>query len=622
LNKKIAFTLIVGFIVHFSSFAQQGLGFCQGNSGEAIFEEDFGQGTDNGPPLPPGTTSYTFVNRDDPRDGEYTISNSTSELGWNLPSDHTGNEDSKALIVNADSDTGEFFRTTISGLCANNSYEFSAWLINILPASGCDGEGIPVNVKFEILDETGSQVLAEGDTGNIFGTDTPTWNQYGLTFTSLPGQTSVILRMLNNAPGGCGNDLAIDDIAFKSCGDFTEIISENNETNIQFCEGETLTNYRLEAIPDFSVYDSPNYQWQVSNDGETWTNIPGETNHQILIPEISETIFYRTLVAEDSSNLNNQSCNSISNVFEFEKVDFIEPISLGDVFVCENETQSLAVEENPNITVNWYDSEVGGNLLAENTFEYLPNTCGTFFAEAVNVEASCVNPERVEIEYVEFDTPELNDEVITACEGDVITLTETVENADYLWSTGETTNSIEVTEAGNYELEILTEDNCLVSKLFTVETLSSPEFENISQSENSLTVTTVGDGNYMYSIDGVSYQNQPTFNNLQGGLYTVYVRENNGCGIVTEDFLFFRIPEFFTPNGDQINDTFKIEGDIFFDSFEITIFDRYGKVLARSQEAPFEWDGTYNGKQMPEDDYWYKIKVDGKTYSGNITLIR
>lgn len=623
MNKK--YTILFAFLFILINFnVQAQLGFCQGNSGDPIFEEDFGQGTTNGPPLASDITSYQFVNQA-PQDGQYTISNSLGQLGsFHNTSDHTGNQNGKALIVNADFDPGLFYQIPIGGLCINNSYEFSAFLMNIYDSDSniCPNGGIPVNVRFQIWDETDTVLLAEGDTGNINGTSSPVWRPFALTFTTLEGQDSVILKMLNNGAGGCGNDLAIDDIVFKSCGDFTEITAENGETNLQICKNESVNDLVLTANPDFSIYDSHSYQWQLSQDGENWTDISGETNDQLMIPVINSNRFYRALVAEDPNNVNNTSCNSISTVFEVESIEFIDPVSLGDVFICDGNSGSIAVRANSNIRVNWYDSENGGNLLAENTYVFEPENNGTYYAEATTIEGNCTNPDRVAIEYSVFEIPQIFDETLEICEGESISLSESINDVDYLWSTGETGNSIVVNSAGTYRLELTTADNCIVSKEFNVKIIPSPVIASISKVENALVIETAADGDYSYSINGNNYQSQPVFNNLAGGLYTVYVRENKGCGIATEDFLFLVIPEFFTPNADQINDTFKIEDDAYFDTFKIVIFDRYGKVLVRSDKAPFEWNGTYNGENMPVDDYWYRIHIDDKIYSGSFTLMR
>jgi gliding motility-associated-like protein len=622
LNKTLLLFLIFGFGVHTTTQAQ--LGFCQGNSGDPIFEEDFGQGTTIGPPLPVDITSYEFVNQA-PLDGQYTVSSNLMQLeSFHNATDHTGNPNGKALIINAAFDSGLFYQIPIGGLCINNSYEFSAFLMNVYDsASGvCTSNEIPVNVRFQIWDETDTELLAEGDTGDIFGTSSPIWRPFALTFTTLPGQDSVILKMLNNGVGGCGNDLAIDDIIFKSCGDLTEIVNESGVNNLQFCEDESLTDLVLKAKTEFNIYNSPNYQWQNSQDGVNWSNIPGETTDELIIPEVSTNQFYRTLVAEDVANVSNITCNSISSVFEVNLIEFIDPMSLGDVTSCGGEITSIAVQSNPNISVDWYDSPTGGVLLEQNSFIYSPESNGTYFAEATTTEGNCTNPNRVAIQYTDFDTPNLNDETLRVCENESVTLSENFPDVQYLWSNGETGNSITVDSAGAYNLQLITEDGCTVSKTYFVENFVNPVISNISQIDDSLIIELSTEGDFSYSIDGINFQDEPVFRDLSGGLYTIYVRENNGCKIVTEDFVYILIPKFLTPNGDNINDVFQIGGDTNFDEFEVIIFDRFGKVLIQSNEAPFQWNGTYNGRNLPSDDYWYRIKINDEIYSGNISLIR
>ena len=153
----------------FTQNSQAQLGFCSGNSGDPIFMETFGTGGTT-PLLPPGTTSYTYRSTA-PDDGFYNVSSNTNWFGWHNIVDHTIDDaNGRMLVVNAEFTSGEFYRTTINGLCEATTYEFSSWLINLLPSSLCGGSGIPVNVNFEITDLTGL-VLASGDTGNIFGSE-------------------------------------------------------------------------------------------------------------------------------------------------------------------------------------------------------------------------------------------------------------------------------------------------------------------------------------------------------------------------------------------------------------------------------------------------------------------
>ena len=92
--------------------------------------------------------------------------------------------------------------------------------------------------------------------------------------------------------------------------------------------------------------------------------------------------------------------------------------------------------------------------------------------------------------------------------------------------------------------------------------------------------------------------------------------------MVTGEHLHFIIPKYFTPNGDGIKDVFSLRGIEYFDSSEVYIFDRYGKLLAGSRNQPFFWDGIYNGELMPTSDYWYVIKINDQKINGHFTLKR
>src|SRR5690606_24063110 len=278
--------------------------------------------------------------------------------------------------------------TKIEGLCENASYEFSAFLMNVYDrtSSACTNGGIPINVRFEIWDETNTTLLREGSTGDIPSTNTPVWEQYALTFQSRAGQEAVILKMFNNGDGGCGNDLAIDDIIFRSCGDLTEVSAgEGSDNPFVICESAPPVSLSLQATPDFSVYSTHVYQWQQSVDGITWQDINNQKQDTFITPEITSTRFYRVRVAEAEINLENNLCSSASEVFQ---VIFLEtplaPVSRGDVVVCNNEViPALAVTSKSDERVNWYDAPSAGNLLAENTSSYQATVAGMYYAEAI-----------------------------------------------------------------------------------------------------------------------------------------------------------------------------------------------------------------------------------------------
>jgi gliding motility-associated-like protein len=100
-----------------------------------------------------------------------------------------------------------------------------------------------------------------------------------------------------------------------------------------------------------------------------------------------------------------------------------------------------------------------------------------------------------------------------------------------------------------------------------------------------------------------------------------------GCS--TSDTLFVKvlknpvIPNAFSPNGDGINDVWKID---YLDSYQgatVDIFNRYGQKVFSSLGYSNPWNGKYNGKTLPVGTYYYIInpKNGRKIFSGSVTII-
>lgn len=622
LNRVWKLGILLMLVHSYQGYSQ--LQFCGGNSGEAIFTETFGTGTVPGPPLPPGTTSYRFTTGT-PNDGDYTIWNIANFFDWHIVADRTPNDtDGKYLIVNADFVAGEFYQRTISGLCENTSYEFSSWLINLLPSTtACPNGGIPINVSFQIWDSTDTQLLASGSTGPIPGTFNPIWEQYGLVFQTEPGQTSVILKMINNGIGGCGNDLGIDDIVFKTCGDFVEITEPSNQTELILCEDQGATSFTLTATPDFTVFNSHFYQWQESTDQVNWVDIPGADTASYTTPFRNTTHYYRVKVAEDPLNTSNALCNIISNVFQILYIPIpAPPPAIGPVEICTNEDGAISLGVANNTSINWYDSPTGGNLLLENNTTFIPEVSGTYYAETTSTLTDCISPTRTAIEVTFYDPPNLEDEALILCEGSTLLLSAQFPGATYLWSNGATTETISIQEPGTYSVDVSNAQLCTSTKTILVTQIDSPVIASVESDQNTIVVTLANTGNYEYSLDGTFYSDQNSFDSVLGGLYTIYVRNSRECPPITTDYLHIVVPNFFSPNGDGINESFKPQGVEFSGQFKISIFNRLGNLLVSSNNTDFSWDGRFNGRELPAADYWYRMEIDNQVRTGHFSLIR
>ncbi|XMO85152.1 T9SS type B sorting domain-containing protein [Algibacter sp. AS12] len=185
-------------------------------------------------------------------------------------------------------------------------------------------------------------------------------------------------------------------------------------------------------------------------------------------------------------------------------------------------------------------------------------------------------------------------------------------------------------DAGNYSLIIGEYKNgiyCenqfdfeLVRSVLPV--ITDVEYKELSD-ENYIEIFVSGDGDFEYSIDGFNYQSSNRFNKIQGGVYTVSVRDKLGCGEDFDEVTVIDYPKYFTPNGDGINETWQIKGISNYPNAIINIYDRYGKFLKQISANSMGWDGTFNNEKSPNSDYWFTVKLNNEnSFSGHFALKR
>jgi gliding motility-associated-like protein len=182
------------------------------------------------------------------------------------------------------------------------------------------------------------------------------------------------------------------------------------------------------------------------------------------------------------------------------------------------------------------------------------------------------------------------------------------------------------------------EEQKILVRESSVATITINDIEVQDDSENNniqISTSNLGLGNYKFRLLDENesivfdYQEQPYFENLKGGVYTIEVNDENGCGKTPFEVSLLEFPHFFTPNNDGKNDTWQIKGisKNFYKSGNISIFNRYGKLISTFTIDDFGWDGTYNGNVLSTNDYWFYTElIDQKDISrsrrGNFSLIR
>lgn len=191
-----------------------------------------------------------------------------------------------------------------------------------------------------------------------------------------------------------------------------------------------------------------------------------------------------------------------------------------------------------------------------------------------------------------------------------------------------------VQEVGHYYVELTNLTTGCTSNSNTVYVANSLTehqtrvYVNNSLEFGSIEIETMGNGDYLFQLNNNGFQPQNTFNNLLPGVYRIEVVDQNGCYQYSKEITVISYPNFFTPNGDGINDTWNIWSLGNNLNAEILIFDKKGTLIKQITPRGEGWDGTKNGKALPSTDYWFVVKYqDGRnnewrTFKSHFSLKR
>jgi gliding motility-associated-like protein len=185
---------------------------------------------------------------------------------------------------------------------------------------------------------------------------------------------------------------------------------------------------------------------------------------------------------------------------------------------------------------------------------------------------------------------------------------------------GETSNFIVVDQAGTYSVEATENSTQCSSVLESCSVVSVAPFDDFTMQFTrdgtlgpTLEVTPIGSGSYLYQIDSEPLQSSNIFPELPSGIYDITVYDDKLCHQMTKRAIVIDYPRFFTPNGDGYNDRWNLKNITTLTGIKISIFNRYGKLMAEIRPEQLGWDGLHKGYKLPADDYWFKVNYDGLT---------
>lgn len=218
-----------------------------------------------------------------------------------------------------------------------------------------------------------------------------------------------------------------------------------------------------------------------------------------------------------------------------------------------------------------------------------------------------------------------------------VTVTGGTMPYDYAWSNTATTEDLTGLTANEYGLTLTDDNGCVFEETITVDQASEilitseiAELSCIDQSDGAIYVQTVG-GTMPYDWLWSNGEFTESIENLEGGQYQLTITDDYGCQR-SFDFIIAEtnaeclvIPNTFTPNGDNYNDTWILENMDLYPDAEINVFNKWGNLIHQSKGAYTPWDGTHLENDLPAEVYYYIIRLNNglnNQYTGTITIVR
>lgn len=474
---------------------------------------------------------------------------------------------------------------------------------------------------------------------------------YHLSFTDANNGANPITTPYVNEVNNQTIYVAVNSIgnACKAIGSFTLVVTSkpirHRSRNIRVCDGtiddgKEVFDFSNQTIMMLNEQFSGQYvvTYHISNaDAQNDENSLSLNYQNISNPQ---TIYTRI------ENVLNPDCFDVSS-FEIQVDRLPLATKPGDINLCSDEfgkyvanvelhTQDSAIlngQSDSEFTVSYYTSlenaVVGESPLNAN-YQSIYSTQHIFARVNNSNNPKCFAITDFEVTVYAKPFIEM-EEVYSFCQNSTILITAPSGFDKYSWSTGATTKSIVVDKPMNISLTVTNnygEISCDSTVEFSVvessvAIIKEVEINDWTENQNSIRIITNSNGDYEYSIDGINYQESPYFYGLEMGQHTVYVKDKNQCGIVTQDIYLLIYPKYFTPNGDGLHERWQIKFAQSEPNLEVTIFDKYGRLVTSFDGKSEGWDGTCNNVTMPSADYWFVVRREsGIAYRGHFSLLR
>ncbi|MGN6803113.1 MAG: PKD domain-containing protein [Ginsengibacter sp.] len=327
----------------------------------------------------------------------------------------------------------------------------------------------------------------------------------------------------------------------------------------------------------------------------------------------------------------------VSNTYGCSKTDsvavnVISPFTLqlaNAVQVCSG--NSISLQASGGETYRWITNTEGLNNTTIANPVASP-TASTNYTVVAFGENQCFS-DTANVQVTVKPTPVVNlGNDTTICEGQSVLLNAFIPNATYEWQDGTASAEYEVSRAGTYSV-VVNLDNCTSSGTVNIKQTAKPYFtlgkdSAICNGETYVIQPSLNTPATFLWKDGST---APSFAANHEGIY--FLTATNECGshtdsiTITKSLCNILMPSGFTPNGDGLNDVFRVKYPFAVTHFHFIVTDRWGQAVFETTDIHRGWDGTFKGEPAVAGIYVWVISftdIDGhdQQLKGTIDLIR
>ncbi|MDN3596511.1 T9SS type B sorting domain-containing protein [Zunongwangia endophytica] len=414
-----------------------------------------------------------------------------------------------------------------------------------------------------------------------------------------------------------------------------------------------------ETILDAEIDGASGYQWsKFDKNLNDFLTLSGETDSNL---KVSESGTYKVLVEDGDGN---NDIEDVINIQFYDRPNIQKPAESiavcqkGNIVDLTQKEQELLVNTNftEGYEIEYFETQqdIDNDEMIAKPSLYTAEVSETIFVRIRDLFTGCYS-EISEIQLNILQLPQMKfPEEIEMCvdasgqfQEELVLGFDYGKNYNYTWLNGNEviSNDFEIylnQQSVNPEYSLVITEaitGCEVSYSTKLKYVSEPESieveilkANFGQNWNVEVRAEPFLGHsseFEYRLDDGLYTSQNVFNNIEKGVHEVSVREVGGCGGVLKDqFTVIGFDFFFTPNGDGINDRWKVTTDKDYQILNIKLFDRYGNFILEIDPKGEGWDGTADGELLIQNDYWFRLEyisptTNGKKeFSGHFTLKR